>query len=206
VPTIATPAVLRGGAGSHVAWLVAKPLWRGDRYPHAVDDETAARFDLLKIELATIQGGIRGIDSILFQVKGWCVTVCVAVAGVALSQKSAVLTAVAGAAVVGFWLVDAHYKSLQRVFITRDNAIEDALKEVGPLAALRSGSLRVPATASRFRDHPDRQYNPQATRLDQKVKIEMRLLWAEARLPLTFGLYVVLGLLLGSLALVITLT
>lgn len=115
-------------------------------------DETTAKFELLKLELQSIQAGIRGMDTIMFQIKGWCVTVAVATAGVALTSSHIELVAVGGAAVVGFWLVDAHYKSMQRIFIDRDDRIEEVLARQEPLAALAAGQLHVPGLASSFRN------------------------------------------------------
>jgi len=158
-------------------------------------DETTAKFDLLKLELQSIQAGIRGMDTIMFQIKGWCVTVAVATAGVALTSSHIELVAVGGAAVVGFWLVDAHYKSMQRIFIDRDDRIEEILAGQEPLAALAAGELHVPGLASSFR-------NPGQSSFSQNLQNEFGLLWREAKIPLTFGLYLFILVLLGALALV----
>ena len=160
-------------------------------------DEMSAQFDLLKLEMTSIQAGVRGIDAILFQVKGWCVTICVASAGLALTTKTIGLLAVGTGAALGFWLVDAHYKSVQRVFIERDAVIETALAGKDPIAVLRDGGLIVPGLGSAFRTDDSFTFG-------QKVRLEVRRLWREARLPLTFGVYLVILVLLGTLAVVAT--
>jgi hypothetical protein len=150
-----------------------------------------AKFELLKIEMQSIQQGIRGIDGILFQIKGWCVTVTVAIAGFSLTGDRWPLIVFGMAAVLAFWMVDAHYKSVQRIYIDRDQAIEKVLGKHGPLEALRTGSLKVPGLASEFSR--------------SGFKDEMRYLWKEVRNPITFGLYVLILLMLG-VYLLITLT
>jgi hypothetical protein len=156
---------------------------------------TTAKFELLKLELQSIQAGIRGMDTIMFQIKGWCVTVAVATAGFALTSSHIELVAVGGAAVVGFWLVDAHYKSIQRVFIDRNNRIEEIVAGQDPITALNMGHLRVPELGFCFRGSDQSSYW-------KNLKNEFGRLWREARIPLTFGLYLFILALLGGLALV----
>lgn len=152
-----------------------------------------ARFELLKLELASIQSGIRGLDSILFQIKGWCVTVCVAIAGATIARGSAELLIASGGAVCGFWLVDANYKSIQRVFIDRDLQIERAVASRDPLSVLNSGALTVPGLASAFRTDDN---------MGTKGKMTLGLtrIHKEALLPITFGFYLMLLILLSLLA------
>jgi hypothetical protein len=70
---------------------------------------------LLQIELASIQAGISGLDIILFQIKGWCVTATLTLAGLCRNwTTSGVLLFVGVGAVVGFWLLDCQFKSIQR--------------------------------------------------------------------------------------------
>jgi hypothetical protein len=161
-----------------------------------VDYETSAQLELLKVELASIQGGIRGLDTILFQIKGWCVTICVAVAGVALATKSPELLLVAAGAIIGFWLVDAHYKAVQRVFIERDTHIEVCLKGRKPIEVLRSGDLTVPGLASGF------QFSGGFTLRSSLVPHFTRL-WREAKVPMGFSFYAVLTVLLSALGVIL---
>jgi hypothetical protein len=161
-----------------------------------VDHETSAQLELLKVELASIQGGIRGLDTILFQIKGWCVTTCVAVAGVALAAKSPELLLAAVGAIIGFWLVDAHYKPVQRVFIERDAHIEVRLKGRKPIEVLRSGDLTVPGLASGF------QWSGGST-LRSSLAAHFKRLWREAKIPMGFSFYAVLIVLSSALGVVL---
>src|SRR5688572_5681293 len=87
--------------------------------------ETQAKFELLKIELQSIQTGIRGIDTILFQIKGWCVTVTLAIAGIALTSERRALILLGLTSVLCFWIVDAQFKTSQRVHMKRDGVIHE---------------------------------------------------------------------------------
>lgn len=150
--------------------------------------ETEAKFELLKVELQSIQLGIRGIDTILFQIRGWCVTVTLAVAGLALTNKRPALLLLGVAAVVGFWVVDAQNKTNQRVHARRDREIQRALMGQSPLAALESGELVVPGLASGW----DRG----------GFRSDLSALSHEARKPTIAGFYCLIVILLGVEALV----
>jgi hypothetical protein len=63
--------------------------------------EPDVRLALLQVELASLESGIRGFDTIAFQVKGWCVTATLAIAGFAVSGRKRLLI-VGAVAVVGF--------------------------------------------------------------------------------------------------------
>lgn len=49
-------------------------------------EEEEARLALLQTELNSIQNSIRGLDATTFQIKGWCVTTCLAVGGFAVAE------------------------------------------------------------------------------------------------------------------------
>jgi hypothetical protein len=147
-----------------------------------------AIMELLKLELQAIQSGIRGLDTILFQIKGWCVTVTVAIAGFALANDRAKLLFLGLAVVVAFWLVDAHYKSVQRVFINRDREIQSKLEGKDPLVVLESYTLKVPGLAPGFAF---------------KGSSEIRGLVREALNLITAGLYVLVAAALGIEALIL---
>ena len=49
--------------------------------------EEDARLALLQTELNAIQSAIRGLDTIMFQIKGWCVTAALAIGGVAAAYR-----------------------------------------------------------------------------------------------------------------------
>ncbi len=84
--------------------------------------------------------------------------------------------------------MDAHYKSVQRIFIERDRFIQHKLAGKDPLAVLEAGDLKVPALAPKFKT----DLGPE--------------LWAaskEAVNPITAGLYLVVAVALGVEALMI---
>ena len=148
--------------------------------------EEEARLALLQSELNALEGGIRGLDSIVFQVNGWCVTVSLAIGGVALASNHADLLIVGVVAVLGFFLINCQFKTFQRAMINRKNEIEDDLTKTGLMEWLKGkGDLKdkrpVVGTA-----------NP---RLDGKRLSEvpfgemLRAIGREARLTHTFGLY-----------------
>jgi hypothetical protein len=53
--------------------------------------EEDARLALLQVELNGIQSSIRSLDTIDFQIKGWCVTTGLAVGGFAVAYKKPAL-------------------------------------------------------------------------------------------------------------------
>lgn len=76
--------------------------------------EEEMRFALLLHELQSIQQGIRAMETATFAIKGWCVTVAAALVGIALSQNQISILSAALIAIITFWLLDAHFKSLAR--------------------------------------------------------------------------------------------
>ena len=158
--------------------------------PSAAMDETEAKFELLKVEMASIQAGIRGADTILIQIKGWCVTLSVALVGIVLSGQSARLLIVGAGAAVGFWLIEAQYRPIQRVFIDRDIAIETALTQTDPLEALNVGALTTPRPAS-------------SLVAGMALRLRLKSLKREAFLPLTFGVYLLIVALEAILGIVL---
>lgn len=82
--------------------------------------EEDARLVLLQTELGSIQSGIRGLDTITFQIKGWCVTASLAIGGFAVAYHKPALLIVGAGAVVGFYLVTCQFKLIQRAFIKRN--------------------------------------------------------------------------------------
>jgi hypothetical protein len=93
-------------------------------------DDGAARLALLQGELASIESSIRGFDAIAFQVKGWCVTTSLAIAGIAVTGHQQLILIGAGS-VLGFWLLDSQNRSIQRVFIDRAKTIRENIRKNG---------------------------------------------------------------------------
>src|ERR1700722_15478051 len=93
--------------------------------------EEEARLELLKTELNSIQSSIQNLDTIIFQIKGWCVTATLAIGGFAVSSRAPALTLIGIAAVMGFFLVNCQFKTIQRKFITRNAALASELRNLG---------------------------------------------------------------------------
>ena len=148
-------------------------------------DETEARFSLLQKEIEYIQQGIRAFDTVTFQVKGWCITVAGAIGGLAASQQQRAITTLALATTAAFWLVDAHYKSVQRTFLQYQAALERKLAGKEILDLLARGAVLVPNLSRGLLDHR----HPVKTNWG-RTKREVALVWKEASRPLTYNLYV----------------
>jgi hypothetical protein len=150
-----------------------------------------AMLGLLQTELTSIQAGIRGLDTILFQIKGWCVTATLTLAGFAATgQHRGVLLFVGVGAVVGFWLLDCQFKSIQREFITKNLALARDLEQLGVMAVLnRTGGNAIgPAHL---------QPAPVGRPMKDTVVWHARTLWREARSPMTWSLYLFVLVCLG---------
>lgn len=146
-------------------------------------DEPDARFELLLHEMLAIQEGIRSMDHQTLQIKGWCVTVTAALAAASMTTFSKGLPLIGLAVVAAFWFVEAHFKSIQRVYIRRDQEIEASLQSAQVLDAITSSDLRIPGLASRFKNPP------QVVGWRRGFKFEVQVALKEAREPLVFVLY-----------------
>jgi hypothetical protein len=111
-------------------------------------EEEEARLALLQTELNTIQSSIRGLDSIIFQIKGWCVTTSLAIGGFAVAYHKPALLFIGGAATVGFFMINCQFKMFQRVFLNRNLAINAELQNTGIMEVLKgAGSFDIVGTA-----------------------------------------------------------
>jgi hypothetical protein len=110
--------------------------------------EEDARLELLKTELNAVQSSIQNLDTIVFQIKGWCVTAALAIGGFAVSSHTPALALIGIAAVAGFFLVNCQFKMIQRAFIKRNKAIADELRSVGIMQVLKGvGTLEIVGAA-----------------------------------------------------------
>jgi hypothetical protein len=147
--------------------------------------EEDARLALLQTELQAIQSAIRGLDTITFQIKGWCVTTSLAVGGFAVAYHIPALLLVGGAAVIGFYLVNCQFKYIQRNFIDRNYEIDSALRKTGLMEFLRGhGGLQVVGTAA-----PLWKKRNLPSSWPGRVRHNLLDLLSEGLLPNTFGLY-----------------
>lgn len=152
-------------------------------------EEETARLALLQTELTRIHEGIRGLDNMVFQIKGWCVTAALAIGGFAVVYHRPALLMVGSGAVIGFYLIDCQFKAIQYESFTRNKANDVELKRVGLMPFLKgTGSFGVVGTAP-----------PEPSSLRDKL---MRV-WDAARAPQTFGLYLFIILSIGVEALIL---
>ena len=93
-----------------------------------MNDEFDYKFELLKQEMEILQNGIRTYDSNLFTIKGWAITVFSAAIYFSLQARRPVYLVLSAASVLLFWMVDAVFKTVQRIYISRYNKIEQFLQ------------------------------------------------------------------------------
>jgi hypothetical protein len=145
--------------------------------------EEDAKFALLQTELNALQNGIRSLDTILFQIKGWCVTTALAVGGFAIAYHHPALIIVGVGAVIGFYMMNCQFKMIQRRFISRNRELDSELKTIGIMPFINgSGNIEVVGTAA-FRG-----VNTNESYLRRYIRY-FPAFWIEARLPDTFSLY-----------------
>ena len=149
--------------------------------------EEQARLELLKTELNTVHSSIQSLDTIVFQIKGWCVTVVLAVGGIAVSSHAPALTLVGMVAVIGFFLLNCQFKTIQRKFIRRNAALAAEVGNLGIMQVLKgAGTLKITGAAvpefSRTTGLP----------FGEKIRSAFSELGYEARLANTFSLYLFL--------------
>jgi hypothetical protein len=149
--------------------------------------EEEARLELLKTELNTVQSCIQSFETIVFQIKGWCVTAALAIGGFAISSHAPALTLVGIAAVIGFFLVNCQFKTIQRKFIRRNAALASELSNVGIMQVLKgAGALEITGAAV-----PEFG-RPAGLPFAEWVRSSFSEIGYEARLANTFSLYVFL--------------
>lgn len=148
--------------------------------------EEDARLALLQTELTGIQNAIRGLDTILFQIKGWCVTAALAIGGFAVAYRRPALIIVGAGAVIGFYMMNCQFKMIQRAFIRRNQALHAELQKIGIIQFIKgAGTIDAVGTAA-----PQWVVNTE-TKGSYRNRIVRHLpaLWYEAQLADTFTLY-----------------
>lgn len=90
--------------------------------------------DLLQKEYQILHSSINNLDARVFQVKGWSITVFSAISILAISDKTSPEVLIIGI-VSGsfFWLIDALYKSFQKILISRSLDIERQVNSGEPI-------------------------------------------------------------------------
>jgi hypothetical protein len=157
--------------------------------------EEDARLALLQTEINAIQNSINALDTITFQIKGWCVTASLAIGGFAVAYHKAALLIVGAGAVIGFYLMNCQFKMIQRAFIDRNKALDSELKSTALMEILRgAGKLSIVGTVVP-------KFEVSGLRSSKKIIRQLPALWYEASLPNTFSLYLFILVCLGVEAL-----
>ncbi|MFP3939735.1 MAG: hypothetical protein ACLF0P_05460 [Thermoanaerobaculia bacterium] len=110
-------------------------------------DEFEYRFQILLKEYELLQQNIRAHDTVVFQIKGWAITLYSASVVLSVNQKARIYLALSVVVILLFWGLEALFKSFQRHFILRNRAIEHFLRSgrFGKAVAQRSfGDFVVP--------------------------------------------------------------
>ena len=92
-------------------------------------DPTALRLDLLKAHLERSDASVRAYDEHAYKIKGFAITASSAATLFAIDRHEWIMYLVAVLAAVGFFLMDANAKRIQRVFIQRTEEIEKFFRE-----------------------------------------------------------------------------
>jgi hypothetical protein len=91
------------------------------------NDEFEYKYNLLIKEWDYTQNHIGRFDTILYNIRGWAVTLFGIVLSISVSQKTPHLVLFNIIPVLLFWIMDALNKNFQRKFIFRSKAIEEYL-------------------------------------------------------------------------------
>ena len=141
------------------------------------------RLALLQTELNSIQASIRNFDSMLFQIRGWCVTTALAAGGFAVAYHKPALILVGGGAVLGFFMINCQFRMFQRGDIKRNIRIDTELKHVGIMQVLRgAGSFDIVGTAAG-------ELIPYRHNVLMRIRKQFPDFWFEIRRPSNFSLY-----------------
>ena len=116
-------------------------------------DEFDYKYELLLKEIDILQSNIRSYDSIIFTIKGWCITIFSGFLFFSAKENQAIYLFFAALAVVLFWTLDATFKGFQRKFIVRYNRIEHFFRAGKFDDAIKKksfGKFNLPDVGARF--------------------------------------------------------
>lgn len=92
------------------------------------DEFIKYKLDLVKEEYRHLQANIRRLDDIGFKIRGWLITLWVALVTFTIKEKyNKVFLVAASGCIIIFWLIDICYKAFNEQFISRCKEIEDFL-------------------------------------------------------------------------------
>lgn len=104
-------------------------------------DEFDYRFEILKLEIETVQAGIKSYDSILFTIKGWAITIFSAFIVIALQVERPLYLVFCAASIILFWLIDTLFKVIQWIYRGRYLQLEKYLQSSDFLDAIHRRCL-----------------------------------------------------------------
>lgn len=111
------------------------------------------QLETLRMEWKTVQDGIGRIDGLVFLLRGWAISFCSAVIGFAYVSSDPLPPRLAVIPLICLWLLDALFKSFQRVYISRSGEIEAYLSSPVFVEDWQGGRMTFfvsPAISSRF--------------------------------------------------------
>lgn len=151
-----------------------------------------ARLTLLQTELNSIQSAIGGLDTMNFQIKGWCVTTILVIGGFAAINNHRDLLFDGLGASLGFCLVDCQFRIFFRYYADRNKAIDAEIKEVGIEAFLAgASSMVIIGTAAPSIPIPGRRHR-------HRYLGYAKAFWSEAIKPHMLGFYLFIWPVLAS--------
>lgn len=85
------------------------------------------RFEILKVEMTLLQSRFDKFDSLVFQMRGWLITIVVGLLGAALSLKKGQLTVLAAGVAVLFYFLETLWRQNWFKYVIRYRRIRDTV-------------------------------------------------------------------------------
>ncbi|HEV2416414.1 MAG TPA: hypothetical protein VGX94_01285 [Terriglobia bacterium] len=91
------------------------------------DITRAERFEVLKLEISLLQSRFDKFDGLIFQMRGWLITIVAGLLGAAISLKNGQLTFLAAGAAILFYFLETLWRQNWFKYVIRYRRIRDAL-------------------------------------------------------------------------------